>query len=78
MSDDRIRPDMARPEIDDEHIEKMEEIINSSVAVPLPANELSVNQQFRIIIDTVYSELEEAREKGEDAMILTNTEYVED
>ena len=68
---------MARPEIDDEHIEKMEEIINNSVAVPLPADELSTNQQFRIIIDTVYSELEEARENGEDSMILTKTEYVE-
>ena len=56
---------MARPEIDDEHIEKMGEVIDYAVGVPLPSDELSVNQQFRIIIDTVYDEYQEAKDEGE-------------
>lgn len=56
---------MARPEIDDEHIEKMEEVIDYSVGVPLPSDELSVNQQFRIIIETVYDEYQEAKKNDE-------------
>jgi hypothetical protein len=61
---------MARPEIDDEHIEKMAEIIDYSVGVPLPSDELSVNQQFRIIIDTVYDEYKEAKENDEKVRIF--------
>ena len=56
---------MARPEIDDEHIEKMEEVIDYSVGVPLPSDELSVNQQFRIIIETVYDDYQHAKENDE-------------
>lgn len=63
---------MARPEIDDEHIEKMEEIINNSSAVPLPADELSTNQMFRIIIDQVYSEYKQA----ENPKLVIDNEYV--
>ena len=74
MSGARLTGDMARPEIDDEHIEKMEEIINGSSAVPLPADELSTNQMFRIIIDQIYSEYKQA----ENPKLVIDNEYVED
>jgi hypothetical protein len=48
---------MARPKVEDETIEKAAEIINESVTVPLPADELSTNQQLRIIVDAVYAGL---------------------
>jgi hypothetical protein len=63
---------MVRPEIDDEHIEKMEEIIDNSVAVPLPADELSTNQMFRIIIDQIYSEYQQA----ENPKLVIDNEHV--
>jgi hypothetical protein len=72
MSGACITGGMARPEIDDKHIEKMEEIIDDSVVVPLPSDELSVNQQFRIIIDVVYTQYQKAKEEGEETMLLAD------
>lgn len=55
---------MARPTVDDDTLEKVEEIIDSAVSVPLPSDELSANQQLRIIVDSVYAELEDIGRDG--------------
>jgi len=52
---------MARPEIDDEYIEILKLIIDESRTVPLPSDELSVNQMFRILVMANYSELQTYR-----------------
>jgi hypothetical protein len=59
---------MARPKVEDETIEKAAEIINESVTVPLPADELSTNQQLRIIVDAVYAGLHD-RDTGSELII---------
>jgi hypothetical protein len=46
---------MARPKVEDDTLEKAAVIIDNSVKVPLPADELSANQQLRIIVDAVYA-----------------------
>lgn len=62
---------MRRPEIDDDVIEMLEEVINESVAVPLGADELSINQQMRIAVTALYGELEE----HDDAALLIDSHY---
>jgi len=52
---------MARPEIDDEYIEILKLIIDEARTVPLPSDELSVNQMFRILVMANYSELQTYR-----------------
>ncbi len=52
---------MARPEIDDELIDKLAEIIDNVNDVPLPSDELSVNQQFRVVIESLYREYQNAK-----------------
>jgi hypothetical protein len=58
---------MARPEVDDDTLEKAEEIVDGSVTVPLPSDELSANQQLRIIVDAVYAEY---KSRGDDAQLI--------
>jgi hypothetical protein len=55
---------MARPKVEDDTLEKAEEIIDSAVSVPLPSDELSANQQLRIIVDSVYAELDDIGKEG--------------
>ena len=55
---------MARPKVDDDTLEKAEEIIDNAVSVPLPSDELSANQQLRIIVDSVYAELDDIGKDG--------------
>ena len=55
---------MARPKVDDDTLEKAEEIINTAVSVPLPSSELSANQQLRIIVDAVYADLDKVGRQG--------------
>lgn len=69
---------MARPEIDDEHIEKLYEIIDEATAVPLPADELSVNQQFRILVEAVYEDLQQAREEDGEVTISIDRHYLDE
>jgi hypothetical protein len=69
---------MARPEIDDEHIEKLSEIIDNSTAVPLPSDELSVNQQFRIVVEAVYEEMQRREEDNQDMKILIDRHYLDE
>ncbi len=56
--------DMARPKVEDETLEKAAEIIDGSVTVPLPADELSANQQLRIIVDAVYAAYKQHGDEG--------------
>lgn len=58
---------MARPEVDDETLEKAKEVIDGAVSVPLPSDELSTNQQLRIIVDAVYAEFQQ---RGDNATLL--------
>ena len=60
---------MARPQVDDDTLEKASEIIDESVTVPLPSDELSANQQLRIIVDAVYAGLDDA---GDDAELIVD------
>lgn len=50
---------MARPEVDDDLIEKLEKIVDESTQVPLPPEELSVNQQLRILIEAAERSMRE-------------------
>jgi hypothetical protein len=63
---------MFRPELDDDLKTKTEEIIDNSVSVPLPSDELSFNQQLRIIISAVYEEVEER----DDAVLIVDDHYL--
>ena len=63
---------MFRPELDDDLREMTEEIIDKSVSVPLPPDELSFNQQLRIIISAVYEEVEER----DDAVLIVDDHYL--
>jgi hypothetical protein len=65
---------MFRPELDDELKEMTEEIIDKSVSVPLPPDELSFNQQLRILISAVYEEVK----SNEDATLLVDNHYLKD
>lgn len=49
---------MARPEIDDDLIHKLGKIIDEMNDIPLPADELSVNQQFRLVVDSLHQEVQ--------------------
>jgi hypothetical protein len=57
--------DMIRPEIDDENVERLNEIIDATVSVPLTSDDLSINKQLEILTKAVYEEVEEARKQGE-------------
>ena len=46
-----------RPEIDDENAERLAEIIDASVSVPLSSDELSINKQLQILTVAVYEEV---------------------
>jgi len=61
---------MKRPEVDDENIERLDRIINKSVAVPLPADELSINQKLRIVTTALITEIEEIEKGGVDTAEL--------
>lgn len=61
---------MARPKVEDETLEKSAEIISRSVTVPLPPDELSANQQLRIIVDAVYAGLEDIDDEEEAELIV--------
>jgi hypothetical protein len=50
---------MFRPELDDDLKEKVAEIVDESVTVPLPADELTFNQQLRIIVRALHAEMQE-------------------
>ena len=52
---------MARPEIDDELIQKLDKIVDDSLAIPLTADRYSTNEKLRIVIEA----LEEFNEKNE-------------
>lgn len=64
---------MRRPEVDEEVIEMLEEVINESVAVPLPADELSINQQLRVAVTALYSEVQQY----DDAALLIDKHYTD-
>jgi hypothetical protein len=59
-----------RPEIDDENIERLNEIIDRSVSVPLSSDELSINKQLQILTQAVYDEVEESERKGNSTTIV--------
>jgi hypothetical protein len=59
-----------RPEIDDENIERLNEIIDRSVSVPLSSDELSINKQLQILTEAVYDEVEESERKGNSTTIV--------
>jgi phosphoribosylpyrophosphate synthetase len=50
---------MIRPEVDDEVMEMVDEIIDTAVTVPLSSDELSYNQKLRIVATAVHEEIEE-------------------
>jgi hypothetical protein len=54
-----------RPEIDDENVERLGEIIDASVSVPLSSDELSINKQLQILTVAVYDEVREIRRANE-------------
>lgn len=58
---------MARPKVEDETLEKAAEIIDGAVTVPLPSDELSANQQLRIIVDSVHAAY---KQQGDDATLV--------
>lgn len=58
------RVSMARPEVDDEILEMADEICQDAVTVPLPASELSANQQLRIVVSAVYETVEDGDEQN--------------
>lgn len=64
---------MRRPEIDDDVIEMLEDVINQSVAVPLEADELSINQQLRIAVTALHEEIE----THDDATLLIDKHYTD-
>ena len=66
--------DMARPEVDDDILDMAAEIVDESVTVPLPSDDLSFNQQLRIIIGAIYSEVENA----EDPKLIVDEHYMKD
>lgn len=49
---------MVRPEIDEDVIEMLNEIIDDAVEVPLNSDELSINKQVRIVVQAQYKYLE--------------------
>ena len=49
---------MIRPEVDDEVMEMVDEIIDTAVTVPLSSDELSYNQKLRIVATAVHEEIE--------------------
>ena len=50
---------MIRPEVDDDVMEMVDEIIDTAVTVPLSSDELSYNQKLRIVATAVHEEIEE-------------------
>lgn len=65
--------DMRRPEVDDDVVEMLEEVIDSSVAVPLKADELSINQQLRIAVTALHEEVR----THDDATLLIDKHYTD-
>ena len=59
MYNARIMTGMVRPEIDEDIIEMLSEIIDESVEVPLSSDELSLNKQFRILVEAHYEYMNE-------------------
>lgn len=64
---------MRRPEVDDDIIEMLEEVIDNSVAVPLESGELSINQQLRIAVTALHEEVK----KHDDATLLIDKHYTD-
>ena len=62
MSGECKRVSMFRPELDDDLEEMVKEIVDESVTVPLPADELSFNQQLRIIVTALHAEMQDVDE----------------
>ena len=67
-----IRLNMARPQVDDDVLEMASECIDAAVQVPLDSDNLSANQQLRIIVEATYDELER-----EDLVNTVDREYAQ-
>lgn len=67
-----IRLNMARPQVDDDVLEMAAECIDAAVQVPLDSDNLSANQQLRIIVEATYDELER-----EDLVNTVDREYAQ-
>ena len=65
-----IRLNMARPQVDDDVLEMAAECIDAAVQVPLDSDNLSANQQLRIIVEATYEELDR-----EDLVNTVDREY---
>jgi len=63
---------MARPQVDDDVLEMAAECIDAAVQVPLDSDNLSANQQLRIIVEATYDELER-----EDLVNTVDREYAQ-
>ncbi len=50
---------MVRPEIDEDVIEMLNEIIDEAVEVPLNSDELSINKQVRIVVEAQYKYMDD-------------------
>jgi hypothetical protein len=59
-----------RPEIDNENIERLNEIIDKSVSVPLSSDELSINKQLQILTEAVYDEVEKSERQGNSTTLV--------
>jgi hypothetical protein len=59
-----------RPEIDNENIERLNEIIDKSVSVPLSSDELSINKQLQILTEAVYDEVEKSELQGNSTTLV--------
>ncbi len=50
---------MVRPEIDEDVIEMLNEIIDDAVEVPLNSDDLSINKQVRIVVEAQYKYMDD-------------------
>lgn len=64
---------MFRPELDDDIEGMVAEIVDESVTVPLPADELSFNQQLRIVVSALHAEMQEV----DNPQLLIDRHYTE-
>lgn len=59
-----------RPEIDDENIERLNDIVDASVSVPLSSDDLSINKQLEILTKAVDSKIQETKGTGSQPTII--------
>lgn len=56
---------MARPEIDDEVVERIDKIIDDATVMPLPAERFSVNEKLMVLVSAVEEHKKESLDFNE-------------